>query len=367
LRKLHTVTKLLFGVKAKKNFIIMATITISQEVCRYLEEVEGLALRRRIAIQDIPLSGKCADFNIPHDTLTSLLMYNALNARVLQAPHNKRKRESSLNKSFNYPPNSGISLFKKIGRPTQSELIIKMHSPTEISSLNDKVLPAKKAKHKDIRWLSNFDHLKKYKDSHGDCIVPRGYSIDPRLASWVAEQRKQRKLLLDGKQSSMIPERTKMLDAIGFVWNAQEAAWERHFCDLKQFRVEEGHCLVPVGHIEHPKLGFWVKEQRRHYFLMKQGKQSNMSEERASKLDSIEFCWNTYEALWLERFHELCKYKEIHGHSVVPTKCAENQRLGTWVHHQRREYRKFKQGKPSHMRKERISSLESIGFVWFPR
>jgi hypothetical protein len=41
----------------------------------------------------------------------------------------------------------------------------------------------------DARWLASLDKLKKYKEKHGDCIVPRGYSPDPRLASWVAEQR----------------------------------------------------------------------------------------------------------------------------------------------------------------------------------
>jgi hypothetical protein len=115
--------------------------------------------------------------------------------------------------------------------------------------------PAKRAKHKDVRWMSNLDVLRQYKEEHGDCVVPRGYSANPRLASWVAEQRKQRKLLIDGKQSSIIPQRVKLLDEIGFVWNAQEAAWERQLTDLKEFREQEGHCLVPVGHSKFPKLG----------------------------------------------------------------------------------------------------------------
>jgi hypothetical protein len=227
--------------------------------------------------------------------------------------------------------------------------------------------PAKRAKHKDVRWISNLDVLRQYKEEHGDCIVPRGYSSNPRLASWVAEQRKQRKLLLDGKQSSIIPERVKLLDEIGFVWNAQEAAWERQLTDLKEYREHEGHFLVPVGHSKFPKLGSWVKEQRRHYVLMKQGKQSNMSDERFAKLNSLGFCWNTHEALWLERFHDLSHYKRTNGHSVVPTKCQENQRLGTWVHHQRREYKKYRQGKSSHMTAERIEALETLDFVWYQR
>jgi hypothetical protein len=44
-------------------------------------------------------------------------------------------------------------------------------------------------KNKDDRWLASLKKLKVYKEKFGDCIVPRGYSQDPQLASWVTEQR----------------------------------------------------------------------------------------------------------------------------------------------------------------------------------
>ena len=48
---------------------------------------------------------------------------------------------------------------------------------------------SRKPRKKDNKWLSTLEELKKYKEVHGDCIVPRGYAVNPRLASWVAEQR----------------------------------------------------------------------------------------------------------------------------------------------------------------------------------
>jgi hypothetical protein len=47
----------------------------------------------------------------------------------------------------------------------------------------------RKSKKKDTKWLVTLGELKKYRQAHGDCIVPRGYALNPRLASWVAEQR----------------------------------------------------------------------------------------------------------------------------------------------------------------------------------
>jgi hypothetical protein len=228
---------------------------------------------------------------------------------------------------------------------------------------SDKKTPRKK----DSKWLSTLEELKEYKNIHGDCIVPRGYAENPRLASWVAEQRKQYKLMKDGKQSSITPERVLMLKELGFAWNAQEAAWDRHMKGLKQFREENGHCHVPLNNSKYPKLGLWVKEQRRHCTLMKQGKQSHMTEERIAELDTIGFCWDTHEATWLDRLRELADFREHFGTCIVPTSYQENPKLGTWVHHQRRQYKKFKEGKPCHITEERIQALESLGFVWNPR
>jgi hypothetical protein len=82
---------------------------------------------------------------------------------------------------------------------------------------------------------------------------------------------------------------------------------------------------------------------------MKQGKQSHMTEERITELDSIDFRWDTYEAVWLERLRELAEFNERFGTCIVPTSYQENPQLGTWVHHQRRQYKKLKEGKTCHI------------------
>ena len=220
---------------------------------------------------------------------------------------------------------------------------------------------------KDTKWLGTFEELKAYKTEHGDCIVPRGYVENPKLASWVAEQRKQYKLMKDGKQSSISSNRIKLLEGIGFAWNAQEAAWMRRLTDLKRFWNENGHGNVSLNDLQYPKLGLWIKEQRRHYSLMKQGKPTHMTDERVAHLESIGFCWDTHESTWQERLRELAEFKDRFGSCVVPTTYKENPKLGTWVHHQRRQYKRAREGKASHMTQDRIKALDGLGFVWYPR
>ena len=240
---------------------------------------------------------------------------------------------------------------------------------------SEKATKLKKKYHKDqqpktkqdSKWLQSYSELEVYKLECGDCIVPRGFAFNPKLASWVAEQRKQYKLLHDGKNSSITPMRMVLLENIGFAWNAQEAAWQRHITDLKSFKKENGNCLVPLNHGKYPKLGLWVKEQRRHYALMKQTLPSHMTEERVAALNAISFCWDTYEAIWIKRFCDLCQYKAQFGDCIVPTNFSANPKLGTWVHHQRRQYKKYKEGRSCYITTERIRTLETIDFVWYPR
>jgi Helicase associated domain len=220
---------------------------------------------------------------------------------------------------------------------------------------------------KDVKWIESYKELVAYKSQYGNCIVPRGFSLNPKLACWVAEQRKQYKLHVDGKHSPITPNRIQLLEGIGFAWNAHEAAWDKHFNDLRSFKDDHGDCKVPLMHPKYPKLGLWVKEQRRHFTLLKEGKESHMTQERIHKLNSLGFCWHTHKSTWNERFHELIQFKEQYGHCVVPLPFSPNPRLGTWVHQQRRQYRYYKEGCPCHMTPERIRCLDSIGFSWHSR
>jgi len=70
---------------------------------------------------------------------------------------------------------------------------------------------------------------------------------------------------------------------------------------------------------------------------------------------------------WYERFRELREYKDQHGNCMVPQKYEPNPSLGIWVNKQRMEYKLLQDGEKSSMTSERLSALQSIGFVWAKR
>ena len=162
----------------------------------------------------------------------------------------------------------------------------------------------------------------------------------------------------------MTEERIARLEEIGFVWNAQETAWESMFSMLIEYKEEHGDCLVARNDEKYKKLGSWVKAQRQQYRPLQKGKQSQITEERIAKLKEIGFVWNANEAAWKAMFSALIDYKAKHGDCLVPNRYKENMKLGQWVADQRQQYRRLKERKKSEMTEERIAKLEEIEFRW---
>jgi len=143
----------------------------------------------------------------------------------------------------------------------------------------------------------------------------------------------------------------------------RELSWKSKFEELRRFKQLHEHTNVPKSK---KQLNNWVNNQRSEYKKFKDNKKSYMTPERIEKLESIGFEWECedYESVWNKRFNELKEYKEKYGRTNVPQNFKDNKQLGTWVHTQRSEYKKFQEKKKSSMTPERIQTLGSIGFQW---
>ena len=195
----------------------------------------------------------------------------------------------------------------------------------------------------DIKWETGYSNLLKFIELEGHCNVPSSYLLkDYKLGGWVIRQRTRKERLTDAQ--------VKKLDELGFVWDPFSDFWEEGFNALVIFKEREGHCIVPVKHIENGyKLGQWVGAQRTS--------QSKISEDRLSRLDEIGYVWSPQDHRWEEGFSALVTFKAREGHCRVSQKYLENgYKLGQWVAVQRREKQKLSI--------ERIKRLNDLGFIW---
>jgi predicted helicase len=193
-------------------------------------------------------------------------------------------------------------------------------------------------------WEFWFGLLEQFWDREGHCKVPSLYKVHNgmSLGRWVNTQRLSK--------DSMLNEREKRLNDLGFVWDAITEAWEYGFSKLMQFKEANGHCVVPRNFkLEGYKLGVWVNSQRM--------KKDSIPPERKQRLDAIGFTIDPYEAAWEKGFSKLLKFKEAEGHCEVTKRFqVEGFRLGQWVISQR--------VRKSFLPTERKQKLDDVGFLW---
>ncbi|MEC4565384.1 Helicase associated domain protein [Paenibacillus sp. CMAA1739] len=104
---------------------------------------------------------------------------------------------------------------------------------------------------------------------------------------------------------------------------------------------------------EDRKLINWIKHQRAAY------REGRLNKERINKLNEVDFIWNELENLWSLNYELLLQFKEEQGHVDVPNRFEfKGNKLGNWVHDQRKKYKR------GELTQERIDRLELIGFLW---
>jgi Helicase associated domain len=193
------------------------------------------------------------------------------------------------------------------------------------------------------RWEKGFSALAEFRARMQHCRVPLDHSEGRfELGRWVALQRMAK--------DKMLSKYRERLNAIGFIWDLHEFAWEEGFGALTKFKGREGHCRVPRYHLEGEyKLGQWVSVQRLS--------RNDLSAERKERLNTIGFVWDGRKHYWENGFAALAEFKAREGHCRVPSMHIENDfKLGLWVTTKRRTKEKM----PPKLR----SQLNKIGFVW---
>lgn len=154
---------------------------------------------------------------------------------------------------------------------------------------------------------------------------------------------------------------------------ASNPTWDANLEELKKYKEQHGNVDAP----QKTRLGLWVKAQRTEYRNLREGKPSKLSALQIQRLNDLGFKYCMYKTgrtfSWEERFEQLRKFKEEHGHTrvVCPTSfnrgsvSDERAQLGSWVSRQRYDYYKLEKGRPNkYLNEERIRRLEELGFEW---
>lgn len=203
-----------------------------------------------------------------------------------------------------------------------------------------------KSRKTDATWLKWLGELRKFKEKHGHCRVPRTHPNRP-FASWIWIQRIRRDKTY-GKAAQLTAEQVAMLDALGFIWDPREHHWAEMFDRLKTHKARHGHC-DPQDDAE---LARWVSGQRQY------ARKGLLSPGNRELLEEIGFTWEsqTMDRNWEEMYRQLVMFRATRGHCKVTRK--DDAKLAIWVLHQRG---KLRNGTLPDWQK---AKLDEIGFIW---
>ena len=221
-------------------------------------------------------------------------------------------------------------------------------------------------------WLHNdwnlyIRTLKQYKKREGSCLVPLRHIEDIenmkiKLGQWVQCIRLRKK----GKNNYLLTEdMIQELDDIGFVWDVYQYNCKVNLQALKQYKVREGDCLVPVRHIEvindgeRINLGQWVNKIRVAYNGGRPYK--SLTQEIIDELDNLNFMWKIKQETSFDKFYRyVCAFKRQYGHLDIKTRdMLDGYAIGNMYLHFSQEY---KRGKLS---TDQIEKLKKIGVDYF--
>ncbi len=132
-------------------------------------------------------------------------------------------------------------------------------------------------------WKESFTKLCSFKDLNGHMNISSTNILTKPLANWASDQRKQYK---DGELPT---EKILKLEALGFIWDPIDAAWQANFKLLCEFKEANGHCNIPQKSKSNAPLAAWVNRQRTEY------KKKPLTTERIFKLEQIGIIWNFHE------------------------------------------------------------------------
>jgi hypothetical protein len=132
----------------------------------------------------------------------------------------------------------------------------------------------------------------------------------------------------------------------------QETRWHDFYQKLVEFKNIYGHCRVPQGWKDDPRLGVWVTAQRS--FQAK----GTLREDREAKLNELQFDWSGHVMKWDASFQKLVEFKTRFGHCDVPAIWKEDPTLGVWVARQRHLK------STGRLQPDREAKLNEIKFAW---
>ena len=188
-----------------------------------------------------------------------------------------------------------------------------------------------------------YKYLAEYKEKYGNLLIPAKYEIDGyKLGTKVSSIRSANIHLND--------DQIKMLDDLGFVWDAKSFDFDKFYRHLVEYKKKYGNLLIPAKYeIDGYKLGKRINNIR-------SGKMK-LDDKQIKMLNDLGFVWDAKSFDFNTFCQYLVEYKEKYGNLLIPFKYEiDGYKLGKRINNIRSSNIKLDD--------KQIKMLNDLGFVW---
>ncbi|EQC36697.1 hypothetical protein SDRG_06131 [Saprolegnia diclina VS20] len=186
------------------------------------------------------------------------------------------------------------------------------------------------------QWEKKLLALATYRKIYGNLHVPRDFVV-PVHDGWPPEIWQLRlgdAVATFRHHADALPsERMDALNALDFVWDMNEAEWDRKLRALTTYKALYGHVDVPQGFLVPEDDLEWprdVWEMELGHVVANLRASETLSDERRAALNALGFAWQYFEAEWARKLQALAHYKALYGTTNVPTTFTVPQNDKRW-------------------------------------
>jgi hypothetical protein len=219
------------------------------------------------------------------------------------------------------------------------------------------------------QWNYWYAKLAEFYRKHGHCNVKQGNSPERQLGGWLARQR----FLF--REGNLTQQRAKKLRDMGV-----DFAIQRTPAPLGQTPTKSHKRITPDDDDFFFTDAANAKRKDNSYYYGDDSDYADSSSEveiMDEDYDPQDSNWGAHKReslqhnphptpkypvhapqIWEERFKQLCLFKDIYGHCMVPARFPENRSLGYWVKHIRSYYNEGR------LPEDWVARLNTLGFVW---
>ncbi|MEV4440452.1 Helicase associated domain protein, partial [Streptomyces sp. NPDC049577] len=157
-------------------------------------------------------------------------------------------------------------------------------------------------------WWTGYGHARAFAAENHHLNVPATHVTDDgfHLGHWIQNARQHR------RKGWLRPDRVEALEKIGMVWDTTDLPWQRFLDELRAFKSELGHVLVPQTYTS--PTGYPLGQKINHT----RSNRHRVPEHVRRTLDGLGMVWDTRDLRWQQLYAACQQYAAEHGDLLVP-------------------------------------------------